>query len=263
MNQFLRRLLQRTIYRGVGVEVRERDGVRTLHLGSDIVQSAMRLHAPEDLELAYTRSMMAFRLFVPDARNVLLIGLGGGSIAKFIYRRLPQIRLDAVESRAEVVAVARSHFLLPPDDSRFRAHVADGGVFVRGARGRFDAILVDAFDANAQASVVADAAFHRECRAALDPSGVVAVNLWSGAGSFHEHVATIERVFDDRCLCLPAERPGNVIVFGFNQPGEGFAWSRLEAVARSLEAATPLGHPRFVSDLRLMNRYDELLLRFG
>ena len=47
------------------VYVSERYGVRSLHIGSDTVQSAMRLKAPNDLELAYTRSMMAFLLFVP------------------------------------------------------------------------------------------------------------------------------------------------------------------------------------------------------
>ncbi len=56
------------------VYITERFGVRSLHIGSDTIQSAMRLARPNDLELAYTRSMMGFLLFnewperVPDGR---------------------------------------------------------------------------------------------------------------------------------------------------------------------------------------------------
>src|ERR687894_575424 len=86
--------------------VSERYGVRTLHIGSDTVQSAMRLTRPIDLELSYTRSMMAFMLFMPRPREVLMIGLGGGSVAKFVYHRLPSARVKAVEVSPQVVAIA-------------------------------------------------------------------------------------------------------------------------------------------------------------
>ena len=64
------------------VYISEKFGVRTLHIGSDTVQSAMRIAAPNDLELSYTRSMMGFLLFNERPKSVLMIGLGGGSVAK-------------------------------------------------------------------------------------------------------------------------------------------------------------------------------------
>src|SRR5204862_2814096 len=90
--------------------VSERFGVRTLHNGSDTVQSAMRLARPNDLELSYTRSMMAFFLFVPAPKKALLIGLGGGSVAKFMFHRLPRVHIKAIEVSAQVVAIARNYF---------------------------------------------------------------------------------------------------------------------------------------------------------
>ena len=57
------------------VYISEKFGVRTLHIGSDTVQSSMRLSKPNDLEVSYTRSMMGFLLFNPHPRSVLLIGL--------------------------------------------------------------------------------------------------------------------------------------------------------------------------------------------
>ena len=104
------------------VYISEKFGVRTLHIGSDTVQSSMRLSKPNDLEVSYTRSMMGFLLFNPQPRSVLMIGLGGGSIAKFIYHRFPEARAVAVEVNQQVVDVARQYFFVPPNEIG-RAHV--------------------------------------------------------------------------------------------------------------------------------------------
>ena len=53
-----------------------------LHVGGEAIQSAMRMDDPFALELDYTRCMMAFLLFHPQPRRALMIGLGGGSIAR-------------------------------------------------------------------------------------------------------------------------------------------------------------------------------------
>ena len=71
------------------VEVSEEDGVRSLHLGGDAIQSSIRLDRPDELALDYTRAMMAFLLFQPLPREVLMIGLGGGSMARYIHQRMP------------------------------------------------------------------------------------------------------------------------------------------------------------------------------
>ena len=79
------------------VHVSEKFGVRSLHIGSETIQSSMRIARPYDLELSYTRSMMAFLLFNERPGRVLMIGLGGGSLAKFIYHRLPWVTTEVVE----------------------------------------------------------------------------------------------------------------------------------------------------------------------
>ena len=73
--------------------------MRYLHFGSDWVQGAMRIARPWSLELAYTREMMAGLLLRGSnwPRSALLVGLGAGSLAKFIYRNLPDCRTTVVE----------------------------------------------------------------------------------------------------------------------------------------------------------------------
>src|SRR5918999_5981263 len=112
------------------VYVSERFGVRSLHIGSDTVQSAMRLARPNDLELSYTRSMMAFLLFVPAPRRALLVGLGGGSVAKFMFHRLPSVHIKAIEVSSEVAAIARNYFYVPANNPRLEVIIADGSEYI-------------------------------------------------------------------------------------------------------------------------------------
>src|SRR5690349_7442320 len=97
--------------------VRTRGGRRTLEFVPGDVQSEMRLARPDDLVLAYARAMMCFALFVPRPRHILMVGLGGGSLAKFCYRHFPYARITVVELRADVIAL-RGQFRVPPDDQR-------------------------------------------------------------------------------------------------------------------------------------------------
>jgi spermidine synthase len=239
------------------VYVSERFGVRSLHIGSDTVQSSMRLARPNDLELSYTRSMMAFLLFVPPPKKMLMIGLGGGSLAKFVYHRLPQTATTAVEVSTRVLAVARQYFNVPEDDARFQVIVADGAGYVERDDVCADVLVVDGYEADSHVESLATASFYAACNARLTPGGILVVNLWGGDKAFHTLLKRIRSCFPGGTLCLPAERPGNVIVFGFKDAAEPFGWSALTRAAVELEAQYGLEFPKFVAALRKMNRYDD------
>ncbi len=249
------------LYRGDGIEVRERHGVRTLHLDSDTVQSAMRVDRPDALELSYTRAMMGFLLFVPPPRSALLVGLGGGSLAKFIHRSMPETRLHVVEIKHEVVDVAHRYFALPPECDRLSIAIGDGARLIGQRREADDLMLIDAYDGRSLAASLATEAFFQAARAALSPAGVLVMNLWSSDRAFDRNVRIIERAFDGRCLCLPAERPGNVIVFGFASVPRRLHWAELRGQAAALQERFGLEFPRFVEGLRTMNVCDTLGLR--
>ena len=124
---------------GQGIEVSERDGVRYLHIGSTDIQSAMRVDRPYDLELTYSRCVFAPLLFAPVPRRVVTIGLGGGSIPKFIHHHMPDVAQTVVEIDPRVVAVARTQFMLPPEDERLTLWIGDGAEALR----RFEEDRID------------------------------------------------------------------------------------------------------------------------
>lgn len=238
------------------VYVSEKFGVRSLHIGSDTVQSAMRLARPIDLELSYTRSMMGFLLFNDRPAFVLIIGLGGGSLAKFIYHRLPSTVIEVVEVNPGVLAIARQYFHVPQDDARFAVVVGDGAEYMTRQGRSASVILVDGYDGESQVEALSTREFYDACRRRLETGGVLVVNLWGSDRHFDENLRRIEAAFPAGTACLPAEKPGNVIVFAFaSDPGD-LLWRDLERRAEHLEGIYRLEFTRFVRSLRKMNRCD-------
>ncbi len=242
------------------VYISEKFGVRSLHIGSDTVQSAMRIGAPNDLELSYTRSMMGFLLFNDHPKLVLMIGLGGGSVAKFIYHRMPWTTLRAIELRERVLTVARRYFDVPPDDTRFEVILGDGAEFASRPTVCADLVVVDGYDGESHVEALATTAFYRDCHERLNTGGMMVVNLWGGDREFHDTLKRIESAFPAGTLCLPAEKPGNIIVFGFRSAPGSLEWSVLDERAAALEPRYGLGFARFVESLHRMNRHDEKYL---
>jgi len=246
---------QRTGGRGFDpVEVSEKGGVRFLHLGSSAVQSAMRIRDPYGLELEYTRAVMAFLLFHATPRDIALIGLGGGSLAKFVHHRLPECRLTAVEINPEVIAAARGYFLLPPDDARLEVLEGDGAAFVRSHPESRDILIVDAYDARRIVEDLASPEFYRACLAHLRPGGVAAFNLWGSDAHFETYYGRISAAFGGQVLILPAEKKSNVIVFGLKPPLPALDFETLGGRAGAWEARLGLGLPAFLDRMRAFNR---------
>lgn len=235
------------------VQISERGGVRYLHLGGPAVQSAMRIKDPWTLELEYTRAMLGFLLFQPNPRDIALVGLGGGSIAKFIHRNLPAVQLTALEINPDVVAAARAYFLLPADDARLDVQVGDGAAYVHANRDSRDVLLVDGYDAKRIAEALSSLDFYLACKAMLRPGGVAVFNLWGSDQYFPRYFERIAAAFGEHLLQLPSEKKGNIIVYAFRKPLPNVGFATLERAAEKWQAELNLEFPDFVSRMRHWN----------
>jgi spermidine synthase len=248
------RTFARSIHRKVSgdnsVDVSESEGVRSLHLGSVTVQSSMRLSAPNDLELAYTRGIMAFLLFRPQARNVLAIGLGGGSIPKFVHHYLPQLNMRVVEISAQIIAIARSHFYLPENDGRLQVIESDGAAYLREHPAEAEVLIIDAFDSQGVPPDLCSQDFFDSCAEAVTLDGMMAINLWGSDKNFDVYLQRIEQSFGGRVLVLPTGRPGNIVVFGFRRTPPDLRWTTLRERAKTLQAELKIEFLEFVERLR-------------
>lgn len=249
---FLRRI-HRTVSAEDSVEVSETNGIRSLHLGNATVQSSMRLQDPFALELAYTRGMMAFLLFAPDPKNILMIGLGGGSIAKYIHQYLPKATTRVIEINPRIIQIARSHFHVPADDERLTIIEGDGAAYVRERSETTQAIMVDAFDSNGVPADLCSQDFFDHCYQALTPDGIFVMNLWGSDRNFDVYLLRIEQAFEQRVLTLPTGRPGNIVVFGFRRMPSELRWDELRKRAKELTQVHQIEFLQFLEKIRDSN----------
>lgn len=195
-----------------------------LQFTGGVSQSRMRTFRPGHLLIDYTRTMMASLLFRPQPEVIAMIGLGGGSQAKFCHRYLRRTRLEVAENNPHVLALRRS-FRVPADDARLHVLLADGAGFVRERPGRFDILLVDGYDESGIPAGLSTQAFYDDCRAALVPGGVFAGNLY--ATDFQDHVRKLQRSFGrDHVWMLEEARQSNRVVFAWT--GDPFPDGRID-----------------------------------
>ena len=231
------------------IEVSEQAGVRYLHFGSEWIQGAMRISRPNALELAYTKDFMAALLLRPEAKRFLLIGLGAGSIAKFIYHHIPESHLTVVEINERVLHVAREFFVLPDDGGRLDIVIDDGARYVQDTTAKFDTIFVDGFDRHARVGALDTLAFYQACRARLSDNGLIAVNLFGRTRRFDASINRIAQAFDDRIVVLPPSVGGNVIAFGVLGDTVELRGSELKAQVRKLRDTAGLNLSHVVRGL--------------
>lgn len=236
--------------------------MRTLHFGSEWIQGAMRIARPWNLELEYTREMMAslllregggkaagdppahpLRVLRDDTgwpHKVLLIGLGAASLTKFLYRNFPLAHLTVVEIEPAVVAAARQFFKLPEDTKRINLVVGDGVEYVLNSDRKFDLILVDGYDENASSGALDTLPFYQGCRARLSGDGILSVNLLTSDRRFDGSIRRIAEAFDDRVLAFPSCESGNAIAFAADGDPVEISLYDLREKALALNKATGL-----------------------
>lgn len=223
---------------------------RRLQFDLYTVQSAMhRLH-PDRLSLNYTRKMMAFLLFNRAPARILLLGLGGGSLAKFCYRRLPDTAITAVEVNPHVIAL-REEFCIPADDDRFRVICADGADYVTHVIHPKDVILADACGLEGIAPELDTIEFYQAAHRALSRGGVFVINVCGDPNEAAAHVTKIRAVFGDDFITLQRRPDSNVILLAFKERRPEIDWEQLAATAADLKRKLGLDFPRYVRRIAL------------
>jgi len=242
------------------IAVSDERGYRTLHVGGEAIQSTMRIADPWALALDYTRCMMSFLLFHAEPREVLMIGLGGGSLAKFFHRNFRKTRVRVVELDERVVIAARTHFALPPDDARLAVEIGDGAEAL--APECCDVLVVDAYHDEEHVPQLASTEFYDAAYLALAEQGVMVVNFMDDDRLLDQYLKRMEAAFGGRVLAMKALYDPNVLAFALKGFDSRISWETLRQRAQQLESRYDLPFPRYVSRLRGMNQVtpQELLI---
>lgn len=228
--------------------VLEDSDTRYLYFSFAHVQSAMRIEKPDSLELAYTRKMMSFALFNPKPKRILMLGLGGGSLAKFCHRHFPDSEITVIEINKHVLAF-REEFCVPQEDERFRIVLGDAAEFVVTANQTFDVILVDAFDREGFASSICNTEFYEHLKHQLDDGGLIVCNLAGENRERAAHLRMLRRTFGENTLSIPVGFDDNDIAIAFGNDQFTPNWERVFERAVKLSRIVGLDFQKYARKL--------------
>jgi spermidine synthase len=199
-----------TFYHRIRIE--EDDEARYLYFDRTL-QSAMTLKDPAALRLLYSRYTSIGFTFRPDAKKMLIIGLGGGSIPKKLNKELPNMEIDAVEIDPEVVKMAKDHFNVK-EGKNLRIHAQDGRLFLSRTQTQYDIILLDAYFTDSMPFHLATKEFFELAQRKLTPNGIIVANLISAvtgpSGKIARSFVRTQRQVFPQTYIFAARRPDHV-----------------------------------------------------
>jgi spermidine synthase len=106
-------------------------------------------------------------------RNMLMIGLAAGTVAREYTSVYGAIPIDGVELDPAIIEVGQKYFAMT--EPNLRAIADDGRNFLRRA-GQYDMIAIDAYRQPYVPFHLTSLEFFREVRAHVSPRGVIALN---------------------------------------------------------------------------------------
>tara|TARA_B100000131_G_C18103285_1_gene606810 strand:- start:713 stop:1468 length:756 start_codon:yes stop_codon:yes gene_type:complete len=143
------------------------------------IQSRIDHRTPRVPSLEYIKSMCLCRSLVPRPNKILILGHGGGSLAKFYSEQFPKAHFDVVDVREELWKVSTDYFQYNPVQNTV-FYVCDALKFVEGraAKGEeYDIVLVDLY-IDGPANVMAKPELWDSVAKITAPLGFAAANVW-------------------------------------------------------------------------------------
>ncbi len=215
---------------------------------------------------AFLHLLEAVRFLRPEAKNMLQIGLGVGSLPRVLGRQ--GLHIDSVEIDPAVVSFSKRYFGFTPTGEVF---IEDARTYLRNSRRRYDIIVHDTFTGGATPDHLLSLEVLQRIHAMLRPNGVLMLNFigydsGENAEASFAVARTIRaayrnvRVFRDAPLLEDPGEPDNMIFFAsdgelrFSIPANApFENDVCEQIQRSFQAwevlkQVPLGPP--ITDAR-------------
>jgi len=215
--------------------------MRSLHFGNKTQQATMFLYNPVLLVHKYTQAMLTPLCWQLPER-VLLLGLGGGSMAKYLLHFFPHVQIDAVELRPAVVRIAHDYFFLPENHQGLQLHHCAAEDFIqdRHAAGRYDLIAVDLFLAARDRDISVGLGEQLDTLAQLMSStGSICINIIGENPAGHPQLRELQRIFPDNLYMMRVDK-SNIVLLASN--GSMPLYEEIDFTTREKKLALPFRH---------------------
>ncbi|MBC8211719.1 MAG: fused MFS/spermidine synthase [Gammaproteobacteria bacterium] len=184
---------------------------------ADAIQSAINLKQPHRLVMENLQYLMGILLFMPAPQNILLLGVGGGSLIQFFRHYLPQSHITAVDYDQGLLDLAHQQMLLPQASEHLSYAVLDARQFIIDATRQYDLIVVDIFDGSQSPRWLLTDDFTRQLQGRLSKQGALAYNLLiHSETAFSTFYKRLRQLFKSQTLCLEVEEYENILLYALN-----------------------------------------------
>jgi len=182
------------------IQVFDDGDARFLSFGEDDEQSCALKSLPFVPQYDYIRAML-LPLLYRRPRDAIMLGLGGGALAGFLYRHYPQIEIRAVEQRAAVIDIAHEFFNLPRDP-RLQIFAQEAGIFVRTpGLAKTDLLLCDLYDAQGMDERYFQPWFIKLAASLLNDNGWFVINCWEEHRGDYDTLGAVIEHFAEVYTC--------------------------------------------------------------
>ena len=157
------------------------------------VQSRLNVDMPKRPQLKYIQTMLVAPLFFKDQedlQNILVVGHGGGTIAKYYSDFYPNKNKTIVDIRPLLFDISKEYFGYTPDANTSFVS-SDASVFLNKARiakEKYDIVNVDIFF-DGPSNVQLTHYFWDNISNVLSSGGVSVTNVWKG-----EHIEKYDKI---------------------------------------------------------------------
>jgi spermidine synthase len=207
--------------------------------GSDPIQSEMKLSDHFELVQPYARHIMTVLPLVKNPKHILIIGLGGASMQRYLYHLLPDAKIETAELDPAVIKAAIEYFFFK-EDARQIVHSGDGRKFIEDSKDKYDIIFLDAFSATSIPYPLSTQQFLKAVKDHLAHGGIACANLVEVLPEFRDVLKTYTAVFTELNLLKCPNSGGNVILTA-NPQKAGLTAKSWADKARAFEKKNPTG----------------------
>lgn len=244
-------LIYETLSTTQQIRVFETAELRLLRSDDEHLQSALSRTHPHRLVLPYMKAMCAALLFAPPPQRILLLGLGGGDLMRYLHHYLPSAQLLAVEQDPHMVTVARDYFALP---SEIAVEINDAGRYMDQPGATVDWLMIDLFCHQRMPALLLESGFYQHCRERLSSTGVLVMNFVSpDANLFRTTLRILRQQFDHATLCLTVPNYLNIVIFAFKQRPGSLQRQALATGAKPLAKQFELDFEGYIENLFTTN----------
>ncbi len=186
--------------------------------------SAIDMRKPYHHVMEYTEMMIMGMAYVESPKDILMIGLGGGTIATYLRKYYPDLNITIVELDNAVLECSQKFFDFKTDEN-MEVVIQGGRWYLMKNKNKHDVIFLDAYHGDYIPFHLLTKEFLILVKDHLKQDGIVVSNTWSNQKLYERESATYADVFGHFDSYL-GKRSGNRIIIS-SKNGKKFDESSL------------------------------------